>query len=108
MVQRADTARREDVAKHLNCPLPYDVLRALLYEEITEPDPDKRQFIDVELDKSWRDYRARIAESLQQSPERTKQIQAASVLFDKAVADARPVIFSRCWRTIYDAGSNDF
>ena len=62
-----------------------------LYEEITEPDADKRQSIDVELDKVWRDYRARIAESLQQSPERTKEIQAASALFDKAVADARPV-----------------
>ena len=62
-----------------------------LYEEITEPDADKRQSIDVELDKVWRNYRARIAESLQQSPERAKEIQAASTLFDKAVADARPV-----------------
>src|SRR4249920_1382509 len=62
-----------------------------LYEEITEPDADKRQSIDVELDKVWRDYRARIADSIQQSPERTKEIQALSALFDKAVADARPV-----------------
>jgi two-component system, sensor histidine kinase and response regulator len=62
-----------------------------LYEEITEPNLDKRQSIDVELDKTWRDYRARIAESLQQSPERAREIQAASDLFDKAVADARPV-----------------
>ena len=27
-----------------------------LYEEITEPDADKRQSIDVELDKIWREY----------------------------------------------------
>ena len=39
-----------------------------LYEEITEPDADKRQSIDVELDKVWRDYRARIAESTAAKP----------------------------------------
>src|SRR3954471_5402516 len=62
-----------------------------LYEEIAEPDADKRQTIDVELDKIWRDYRVRIAESQQQSPERAKEIQVVSALFDKAVSDARPV-----------------
>src|SRR4051812_32748493 len=62
-----------------------------LYEEISEPDADKRQSIDVELDKTWRDFRVRIAESVQQSPDRAKEIQAFSVLFDKAVSDARPV-----------------
>ncbi len=62
-----------------------------LYEEVTEPNPDKRQSLDVELDKIWRDYRARVAESLAQSPARSKEIQAAAALFDKAVADARPI-----------------
>src|SRR5664279_4188869 len=62
-----------------------------LYEEITEPDADKRQSLDVELDKVWRDYRARMVDALQQSPNREKEIQKLSGLFDKAVADARPV-----------------
>jgi len=60
-----------------------------LYEEISEPNADKRQSLDVELDKIWRDDRARVAESLLQSPARAKEIQAAAALFDKAVSDAR-------------------
>ncbi len=62
-----------------------------LYDEISEPDADKRHTIDVELDKVSQDFRERIAESLQQSPERAKEIQRFSTLFDKAMTDARPV-----------------
>jgi two-component system, sensor histidine kinase and response regulator len=62
-----------------------------LYEEIAEPDVDKRQSVEVELDRIWREYRARVAASLEQSPERTNEIQATAALFDQAVTDARPV-----------------
>lgn len=63
----------------------------LLYEEITEPDLDKRQSMDLELDILWRDYRSQVARSLASSPERADEIHATSALFDAAVADARPV-----------------
>ena len=62
-----------------------------LYEESTEPDPDKRVKIDGELDKIYADFEGRIAEGLRQSPGRAPEIRAFSALFDKAVSDSRPV-----------------
>ena len=38
----------------------------MLYQLIAESNPDRRQSIDGELDKTYIDYRARIAEALQQ------------------------------------------
>src|SRR5271170_4004984 len=62
-----------------------------LYEENTEPNPDKREQIDGELDKIYADFEGRIADALRQSPARAPEIRAFSALFDKAVSDARPV-----------------
>jgi len=62
-----------------------------LYEEINEPNPDKRVQIDGELDKIYADFEGRIADALRQSPERAPEIRAFSVLFDKAESDVRPV-----------------
>ncbi len=62
-----------------------------LYEEITEPDPDKRVKIDGELDKIYADFQARIAEAMVQSPDHAREIKATTVLFDKAMSDARPI-----------------
>src|SRR5271168_4481057 len=62
-----------------------------LYEEINEPNPDKRVQIDGELDKIYADFEGRIAEALRQSPDRAPEISAFSALFDKAVSDSRPV-----------------
>jgi len=62
-----------------------------LYEEITEPDPDRRVKIDGELDKIYADFQTRIAEAMAQSPDHAREIKATSDLFDKAMSDARPV-----------------
>ena len=62
-----------------------------LYEEITEPNPDRRVQIDGELDKIYTDFQGRIAEALAQSPDHAKEIEATAALFDKAMSDARPI-----------------
>jgi signal transduction histidine kinase/CheY-like chemotaxis protein len=62
-----------------------------LYEEITEPDPDRRLKIDGELDKIYADFQTRIAEAMAQSPGHAREIKATSALFDKAMSDARPI-----------------
>ena len=62
-----------------------------LYEEITEPNPDRRVQIDAELDKIYADFQTRIAEALVQSPNHAGQIKATAALFDKAMSDARPI-----------------
>ncbi|HEY6375993.1 MAG TPA: response regulator [Edaphobacter sp.] len=62
-----------------------------LYEEITEPDPDKKVKIDGELDKIYADFQAHIAEALVQSPDHAEEIKTTSALFDKAMSDARPI-----------------
>jgi hypothetical protein len=62
-----------------------------LYEEITEPDPDKRVKIDGELDKIYADFQSHIAEATAQSPDHARGIKATTILFDKAMSDARPI-----------------
>ena len=62
-----------------------------LYEEITEPDPDKRIKIDGDLDKIYADFQTRISEALAQSPDHANEIKATAALFDKAISDARPI-----------------
>jgi two-component system, sensor histidine kinase and response regulator len=62
-----------------------------LYKDIAEPDPDKMRVIEGDLDKTYADYQALMAEALRESPERAKEIKAAEALFDWAVSYARPV-----------------
>jgi len=62
-----------------------------LYELVDETDADRRQVIDGELEKIRVDYHAAMAAALKESPERADKINAASVLFDRAESDARPV-----------------
>src|SRR5258708_16065257 len=62
-----------------------------LYEEITEPDPDKRVKIDGELDKIYADFQTRITETMAQSPDHAREIKVTTALFDKTMSDARPI-----------------
>src|SRR5271165_4392821 len=41
-----------------------------LYEEITEPDPDKRVQIDGELDRIYTDFEGQIRDAFRENPER--------------------------------------
>ena len=62
-----------------------------LYQTIAESDPDHRQVIQADLDKTDVDYRAVIADVMRESPERAGQIKVAQSLFEQALAGARPV-----------------
>jgi signal transduction histidine kinase/DNA-binding response OmpR family regulator/HPt (histidine-containing phosphotransfer) domain-containing protein len=62
-----------------------------LYELVAETDPDRKQVIDGELEKTRSDYQTVSSAALRESPERADKIRAAAALFDRAVADARPV-----------------
>ena len=62
-----------------------------LYQLVAETDPDRKQIIDGELEKTRADYQAVSSAGLRESPERADKIKAAAALFDKTVADARPV-----------------
>jgi signal transduction histidine kinase/DNA-binding response OmpR family regulator len=72
-----------------------------LYELVAETDPDRKQVIDGELEKTRSDYQAVSSAALRESPEHADKIKAAAALFDKTVADARPV------RAAALAGNND-
>ena len=63
----------------------------LLYKVIAEPDPDRMQLIEGDLDKTYTDYRTVITGAVRNSPNRSKQIDAADASFDRAVMDARLV-----------------
>ncbi len=62
-----------------------------LYDLIAETEPDRRQVIDGNLEKTHSDYQTVTAAAIQESPERADQIRAAAELFERAVADSRPV-----------------
>jgi signal transduction histidine kinase/CheY-like chemotaxis protein/HPt (histidine-containing phosphotransfer) domain-containing protein len=62
-----------------------------LYLLVAETDPDRKQVIDGEMEKTRSDYEAVSSAALREIPERADKINAAAALFDKTVADARPV-----------------
>jgi signal transduction histidine kinase/CheY-like chemotaxis protein len=62
-----------------------------LYQLVAETDPDRKQIIDGELEKTRADYQVVSSAALRESPERADKIKAAAALFDRTVADARPV-----------------
>src|SRR5208283_498148 len=62
-----------------------------LYKEIAEPDPDKMRVIEGDLDQAYADHQAAVTDSLKASPNRSKELEAAAALFDKAASEARSV-----------------
>jgi signal transduction histidine kinase/CheY-like chemotaxis protein len=62
-----------------------------LYEDIAELDADRMRAIENQLDKTYTQYQSLIAQSLNETPHRVKEIQAAADLFDQAVNDSRAV-----------------
>jgi two-component system, sensor histidine kinase and response regulator len=75
-----------------------DIARALnmryglyLYRLIVETDADRMRSLDHELDASYSDYKAAIAEALRLTPGHARQISEAVALFDKAVLDSQTV-----------------
>jgi len=73
----------------------------LLYKDIAELNPDRMRAIEGDLDSTYLDFKASIAEAEKTSPLRVPDILAAEALFDQAVAGARPV------RAATSVGDND-
>src|SRR2546429_2704618 len=57
---------------------------------IVETDPARRQSLNAQLEDSYTEYQARIAEAKRLYPAYSQQIAAAAARFEKAVADSRP------------------
>jgi len=62
-----------------------------LYKDIGELDPARMQVIEADLDRSYSDFKASLADVEQYSTFASKDIRSAEALFDRAVTDARPV-----------------
>jgi signal transduction histidine kinase/CheY-like chemotaxis protein len=62
-----------------------------LYKDIAELDPDRIRAIEADLDKSYADFKALMAEAGRYGALDPKELASAVALFDRAVADARPV-----------------
>jgi two-component system sensor histidine kinase/response regulator len=62
-----------------------------LYRLIVESDPERMRLLDHELDASYSDYKAAIAEAIRLTPAHARQISEAAALFHKAVLDSGPV-----------------
>ena len=63
----------------------------LLYKEIAERDADRMRVIDADLEQANLEFRSVVEEAKRNSPDLTQAINAAAALFEKAVADSRPV-----------------
>src|SRR5215475_6395872 len=53
-----------------------------LYKDIAELDPDKMRVIEGDLDKTYADCQAFMAEGARVNPDRAKEIKAAEALFE--------------------------
>jgi signal transduction histidine kinase/CheY-like chemotaxis protein/HPt (histidine-containing phosphotransfer) domain-containing protein len=75
-----------DMARSLNRRFGFD-----LYNLIAEPDPDRRQIIDAQLDTTYSEYKAQIALANNLAPSRSAEITSAETKFDQVVLDSRLV-----------------
>ncbi len=63
----------------------------VLYKEIAEPDVGRSRTIDESLNQTIAEYHAYEQSAENESPVMAPQIEAAGTLFDRAVADSRPI-----------------
>jgi signal transduction histidine kinase/CheY-like chemotaxis protein len=62
-----------------------------LYQEIAEPDIDRKRVIDADLNRVTAELRSSLAEANGDSPGLASAIDAVRALFDQAVSDSYPV-----------------
>jgi PAS domain S-box-containing protein len=62
-----------------------------LYKEIAQAEEDRKRLTDVDLDKAAAEYNALSHKALRQSPDLTRPIENALVVFNQAVSDAHAV-----------------
>jgi len=63
----------------------------LLYRLVVETNRDRTQAINSELDNTYAEYKAHVADAMRLYPAFASQITAASTTFENAVLDARPI-----------------
>ena len=63
----------------------------LLYQEIAEPDPDRRRVIDADLDRTAAEFHSSVAAAIAESPTMAQKTEAATAIFDQGVADSGPI-----------------
>src|ERR1700751_734700 len=96
--KRIDTWYSQLINNEVKAVRHIDAARALnrrfslyLYRLIVESDPDRRQVIAGQLDSTYSEYKAEIAEAIRLAPVRTAEITAAATDFDKAFLESRAV-----------------
>jgi signal transduction histidine kinase/DNA-binding response OmpR family regulator/HPt (histidine-containing phosphotransfer) domain-containing protein len=62
-----------------------------LYKDIAELDPDRLRVIEADLDNSYAEFKANIANVERYGIFDSNKLRSAEVLFDRAVTDAHPV-----------------
>ena len=63
----------------------------LLYQEIAENNADRMRVIDADLDQTATEFHFALEEAKRGKPSLAAALQSATVLFDRAVSDSRPV-----------------
>jgi len=62
-----------------------------LYKEIAEPDLDRMLVVDSDIEQTMVEFHAALNEAKRDSPDLASGIDAAAALFDRGVAESRPV-----------------
>ncbi|MFL6350925.1 MAG: response regulator [Bryobacteraceae bacterium] len=97
-MKRIDERYRDLITKNIKALQSLTVANALtnrfaqhLYQEIVEPDIDRKRVIDADLDRVAAELRSSLAEAKRDTPGLASAIDATRALFDRAVSDSHPV-----------------
>ncbi|MBB5339951.1 response regulator [Tunturiibacter gelidoferens] len=63
----------------------------LIYQEIAEPDVDKKRAVDADLEKTSAEFHSVVALAVAEDPKAAQKINAATTLFDQGVSDSGPI-----------------
>src|SRR4051794_22214684 len=97
-MKRIDDSYRNLIAKNIKSLRTVTVATALtnrfgqlLYQQIAEPDMDRKRVIDADLYRVTADIRSSLAEAKRDTPGLGSAVDAARALFDQAASDSYPV-----------------
>jgi hypothetical protein len=63
----------------------------LLYQEIAEPDVDRKRVADADLERTAAEFHSSVALAGAEDPNVAQKIDAATALFDQGVSDSGPI-----------------
>ena len=96
--KRIDTSYSQIISKEVKAVHNINAARALsmryglfLYQLIVETNFDRMEVINAELDSTYADYQARMADASRLNPTYARDIGSVEMMFEKAVLDSRPV-----------------